>query len=623
MEVKRQKTRNPWAWVPSLYFAEGMPYVVVMTVSVIMYKRMGISNADIALYTSWLYLPWVIKPLWSPVVDLVKTKRWWIVSMQVLLGAAFAGVAFTIPLPGFFQYTLAFLWLLAFSSATHDIAADGFYMIGLDEHKQAFFVGIRSTFYRLAILTGQGLIVILAGYLESSTGLASASVSVKAINRVENQAMTGFQNFHIIPEAGPLHLVAGMEELEISTNVVLPAQADSILHFVKEWNTKHRFYPQEIPQTVTNSETGTEVSWWSENVSGPLGQILQKHFGPTVPVKKLEQTVGNVGVVYFHLSEKPKETPVAVNLSWKSGDKSIQLLEGSRFVFDKFNWNQPALAVIQLDPKLKKASGAVFEATSGNITFAWVTVFFILSGLLVGLFLFHRFVLPRPAGDRPAVTQDGRSPFSEFFRTFALFFKKEHIGVSIAFLLLFRFGEAQLVKLAAPFLLDAREAGGLGLTTGEVGLVYGTIGMIALTVGGILGGWVASRQGLKYWLWWMILAVNLPNGVYVFLAYALPDSFITICIAVAIEQFGYSFGFTAYMLYMIYISEGEHKTAHFAITTGFMALGMMLPGMFSGWLQELIGYQHFFIWVVVSAIPILVVAFFVKIKPEFGKKLKE
>ncbi len=173
--------RSPWFWVPSLYFAEGIPYVVVMIVSVIMYKRLGISNTDIALYTSWLYLPWVIKPFWSPAVDVLKTKRFWTVVMQLFIGAGFAGVALTLPTEPFFQYTLAFLWLLAFSSATHDIAADGFYMLALSEHDQAWFVGIRSTFYRLAMITGQGLLIILAGFLESSTGMPPVDVDVRAV----------------------------------------------------------------------------------------------------------------------------------------------------------------------------------------------------------------------------------------------------------------------------------------------------------------------------------------------------------------------------------------------------------------------------------------------------------
>jgi len=163
-------TRNPWAWVPTLYFAEGLPYVAVMTVSVIMYKRFGLSNTEIALYTSWLYLPWVIKPFWSPFVDILKTKRWWIVSMQLLIGAGLAGVAFTLPTPFYLQASLAFFWMMAFSSATHDIAADGFYMLALDDSQQSFFVGIRSTFYRFASITGQGLLVVLAGSLEKTTG---------------------------------------------------------------------------------------------------------------------------------------------------------------------------------------------------------------------------------------------------------------------------------------------------------------------------------------------------------------------------------------------------------------------------------------------------------------------
>ena len=126
---KSEKSINPWFWVPTLYYAQGIPYVIVMTVSVFMYKRFGMSNADIALYTSWLYLPWVIKPFWSPFVDLFKTKRWWIVSMQLLLGGGFAAVALLIPVPFYLKATLAIFWLMAFSSATHDVAADGFYML--------------------------------------------------------------------------------------------------------------------------------------------------------------------------------------------------------------------------------------------------------------------------------------------------------------------------------------------------------------------------------------------------------------------------------------------------------------------------------------------------------------
>ncbi len=420
-------TRSPWAWIPTLYFAQGIPYVAVMTVSVIMYKRFGLSNTDIALYTSWLYLPWVIKPFWSPIVDILKTKRWWIVTMQLLIGAGLAGIALTLPTPFYFKASLAFFWLLAFSSATHDIAADGFYMLGLDDSQQSFFVGIRSTFYRLAMITGQGLLIILAGLLEKTTG---------------------------------------------------------------------------------------------------------------------------------------------------------------------------------------------------NIPYAWSLTFFILSGLFLLFFVYHRFILPKPASDVGKVTHTPAEVMQEFGKTFASFFTKKGIGLAIAFMLLYRLAEAMLVKLASPFLLDGREVGGLALSTQQVGVVYGTVGVIALTLGGIIGGIVASRQGLKFWLWPMALAITLPNLAYVFLSMLLPENFIWVNVAVAIEQFGYGFGFTAYMLYLIYFSQGEHKTAHYSICTGFMALGMMLPGMVAGWVQEQIGYQNFFIFIMICTIPTLLLIPFMKVDKEFGKAKK-
>jgi PAT family beta-lactamase induction signal transducer AmpG len=426
MKNKREE-RNPWSWVPSLYLAEGFPYVVVMTVSVIMYKRLDISNTEIALYTSWLYLPWVIKPFWSPFVDLLRTKRFWIIIMQFFIGAGLAGIALTLPTEKFFQYTLAFFWLLAFSSATHDIAADGFYMLGLKEHQQAYFVGIRSTFYRLAFLAGQGLLVILAGQIEES---------------------------------------------------------------------------------------------------------------------------------------------------------------------------------------------------SGNIPFAWMITFLILAGLFVLFLIYHLVILPHPKSDSPKEVVQLKQFFSEYLKTFISFFKKKEILLIISFILLYRLAEAQLVKIAVPFLVDPKEVGGLALSTSEVGIVYGTVGVIALSLGGILGGIAASRNGLKFWIWWMLIAINLPDLVYVYLAVTQTSNFILINICVAVEQFGYGFGFTAFMLYLIYISEGEFKTAHFAIATGLMALGMMLPGMISGWIQEQVGYLNFFIWVSISTIPAFVITKFVKIDPSFGKKIQ-
>ena len=424
MSADAKKTSR-WTWIPSLYFAEGLPFVAVMTVSVIMYKKLELTNSEIAFYTSWLYLPWIIKPLWSPLVDILRTRRYWIVAMQLLIGAAFAAIAFTIPGDNFLRYSLAAFWLVAFSSATHDIAADGFYILSLTDHEQAWFVGIRNTFYRLAMITGQGLLVMVAGYLETS---------------VE------------------------------------------------------------------------------------------------------------------------------------------------------------------------------------NVPLAWSITFYLLAALYLTLFAWHRRMLPRPDADIDGRVESLQGLVEKFTDTFVAFFRKAHVGKLLAFLLLYRIAEAQLVKLAAPFLLDERTVGGLGLGTAEVGFVYGTVGALMLTIGGIAGGLLAAKQGLKYWLWWMVAAINLPNAVYIFLAWVQPESFLLVNLAVGVEQFGYGFGFTAYTLYMIYISRGEHSTAHFAICTGFMALGMMLPGLFSGALQEWLGYPRFFSWIMIATIPSFIVVAMIPLDASFGRK---
>lgn len=418
--------RSPWWWVPSLYFGQALPYVSVMTLAVVMYKNLGIGNAEIALYTSWLYLPWVVKPLWSPLVELLRTKRWWIVALQLVIGAAFAGVALTLPLPGFFQASLALYWLLAFASATHDIAADGYYMLALPQHAQAAFVGVRSLFFRVAMIAGQGGLVYAAGTLAQ---------------------------------------------------------------------------------------------------------------------------------------------------------------------------------------------------TSGSAVLAWQVVLATLAAAFVLLFAWHHAVLPRPPQDAARERSGGFA--ADFVATFAAFFRRRDIVLVLAFLLLFRLGEAQLVKLVTPFLLDPRDRGGLALTTAEVGIVYGSVGIGALTLGGLLGGWVVSRHGLKRWLWPMVLAIHAPNLLFVALAAAQPESRVLITAAVAAEQLGYGFGFAAYLLFMIHVAEGPSKTAHYALCTGFMALGMMLPGMVSGWLQEQLGYTRFFVWVCVCTLPSIALVPWLRLPPEFGRKPRD
>jgi PAT family beta-lactamase induction signal transducer AmpG len=421
--MQTSQAKNPWLWVPSLYFGQAIPYIVANSLSVIMYKDMGVSNADIAFYTSLLYLPWVIKPLWSPLVDLFGTKRAWTVSLQLVLAAALGAVGATLHLPAYFMASLAVMWIMAFASATHDISADGFYMLGLRQQQQAAFVGVRSTFYRLATLAGQGPLVILAGYLATS-----------------------------------------------------------------------------------------------------LGDVHQ----------------------------------------------------------------------------------------------AWAIVFFVLAGLFFAFCGWHQVMLPRPDADHKAL--EGGSPLAGFGATFASFFGKRDIWLILGFILTFRLGEAQLLKLVAPFLKDPLDKGGLGLTTAQYGMAYGTIGIIALTIGGLFGGYLISRLGLKRCLWLMVFAVHLPDLVFVYLSSAQPQNFAVISGFLAVEQFGYGFGFTAMMMYMIMVADGPYKTAHYALCTGLMALGMMVPGMWSGKLQEMLGYQHFFIWTCLATIPAFIMAALVKVDPEFGKK---
>lgn len=431
MNVKKQEHRA-WQWVPSLYFAEGLPYVAVMSLSVIMYKNLGLNNTQIAFYTSWLYLPWTIKFLWSPFVDILKNKRWWIVSMQLLIGAAMAGIALTLPAAKWLQWSMVFFWLMAFSSATHDIAADGFYMHGLESKQQQFFIGVRNTFYRIAMICGQGLLVMLAGRWEG----------------------------------------------------------------------------------------------WKDN---PLGME--------------------------------------------------------------------------------------------SVPFAWMLCFLLMAVIFTALAIYHSVVLPRPASDNDKTPQSAGEIMKDLGSTFSSFMRKPAIVSAIAFMLLYRFAEAQLVKLSSPFLLDSLESGGLGMSTASVGFAYGTLGVIALLAGGILGGIVISRRGLDKSLMPMALALCLPNLVYLFLALTQIQNQACIYACIGLEQLGYGYGFTAYTAYLLHFCQGEHKTSHYAFCTAFMALGMMIPGMFAGKLQSLFdswfsgimtGYTAFFIWVMISCIPCLWISFVAK-----------
>ncbi len=624
--MAEQKSRSAWLWVPSLYFAQGIPYVIVMTMSVVMYKRLGISNTDIALYTSWLYLPWVIKPLWSPFVDITRTKRFWVVLMQFLVSFGLASVAFSVQGSSFFKWSLFLFWIMAFASATHDIAADGFYMLSMSQHEQAWWVGLRSTFYRTAMIVGSGLLVVLAGVLESKNGLppVKISVAVKTAAAVVSNYDPAAVSFS--KPTGELRVVTQPASLDIALAERSAPEAKAVVEQAKSWNVRHGFVADDKP--VLNPATDKNDSGWTKNVSGPLRHFLTAHF-PKPEKTQAAATAGNLGVIYFALSQPPPAgKAIAVNfarqpsgieyLGFGKSDKGFRLMEGEHFTFNSTNWNQPAMAVIQLDPKLKQDAAVVFETSSGNIPLAWSITLFVVAGLFLGFSCWHSVMLPHPPGDGPVVTH--KSLFGEFFATLGSFFQKPGILMAMAFILFYRFDEAQLSKVISPFLLDSRSAGGLGLATSQVGLVYGTFGILALTCGGLFGGFSAAKYGLKKMLPIMLCSMYLPKFAFIFLAFTQPDNFLVTCGAVAVEQFGYGFGFTAFMLYMLYFANGPHKTAHYAICTGFMALGMMLPGMWSGWVADIVGYKHFFVWVSCSSLPGLMLALRLKIDPQFGKK---
>lgn len=614
----KENRRSPWAWIPTLYLAEGLPYVAVMTVSVIMYKRMGISNTDIALYTSWLYLPWVIKPFWSPFVDLLKTKRWWIFVMQMLIGAGMAGIAFTIPLPFFFQATLVFFWLVAFSSATHDIAADGFYMLALNSNNQAKFVGIRSTFYRVATIMGQGVLIIIAGVLESATGIEPVQIDISVSPQHVRSSLYIPQTPCIAEQDGEIRFITDGKVIEIGSQSIPKDSVQAFLEEVESLNLKNGFVTEEN-MNVNISKGKKEAGFWTTYVSKPLGNWLKENFGEHR--ERINSDVaGNIGVAAVWLSKSPEAgKDMVLNTTMNKGDKSISLIHGERLTFNRSNWNKPAYLIFQLDPKLNTESTVEYKGLSGNIPFAWSVTFFILAGLFIFFAFYHKVFLPRPDSDKPSTHVTAGSIVKDFVDTFVTFFKKPQAAAAIFFMLTFRFSEAQVIKLINPFLLDSRDVGGLGLTTGEVGLVYGTVGIIGLTLGGIIGGFAAAKGGLKKWIWPMTLSMLLTILTFVYLSFFQSDNLLIINICVFIEQFGYGFGFTAYMLYLMYYSDGEQKTAHYAICTGFMALGMMVPGMFAGWMQEMLGYNHFFVWVMICCIVPIVAVALLKINPNYGK----
>jgi MFS transporter, PAT family, beta-lactamase induction signal transducer AmpG len=609
-------TRGPWWWVPSLYFAQGLPYVVVMTVAVIMFKRLGVGNAQIALYTSWLYLPYAIKPLWSPLVQRIGTRRGWVLVMQLFVAIGLACTAMAIPLDSFLRWSLVALASVAICSATHDVAADGFYLLALSTHQQAWFVGIRSTAYRMAMIAGQGLLVMLAGSLESATGLPVVEVQVRAGDREATTPSFSPTEFAQVEGTSKQRVSVGKQLHEISVRGQKKNDVKSLKETVRKWNVEHSFYA--APESAAQKDK-TKAKWVLR-----LENFLRRHFGANRDAAaQTSDRTGDVAVVIMRLTQPvPPGEQQVVQFGRAAGDSNFDVVEGERFTVVSANWQEPFAAVVQVDAKLERPSEATFVVRSGNLRLAWSVTFFFVAGVFLAFCIYHYVALPHSAADIAATTSTAAAAggITGFLVPFVDFFRKPRIFAILAFLLLYRFPESQLVKLTTPFMLDPREVGGLALTTAEVGVIYGTVGVIMLTVGGIIGGFAVARGGLGRWLWPMALAIHLPNLAFLFLAYAQPESRPVITAAVAVEQFGYGFGFTAYMLYCVYVATGKHQTVHYALCTGCMALGMMIPGMWSGWLQEIIGYRHFFAWIMLAMIPSLLAVAFIQFDPDFGKK---
>lgn len=668
-DKKTATKRNPWAWIPTLYFAQGLPYVAVMTISVIMYKRLGMSNTDIALYTGWLGLPWVIKPFWSPFVDIIKTKRWWVLIMQWIIAIALAGIAFTIPTSWWVQLTFAVFMLMGFASATHDIAADGFYMLALTEHEQSLFVGIRSTFYRIATVVGQGLLVILAGVIEMNSGLEPVRITINAdaksapiesvLPNISQEAIDNNSDIHFITSATTIKSsVKAPTEAQLGDSVTSFAKyTKAISDSIEKTNIANGFY---IPDpTFTKDDKlvfqGSKdfrldsASWQKDHfvyygkdannnsfktLENELSKKEEKKSGfenwiaSTFPDKfkeiKSDAKASNFAVVAVRLNKQPKAGEEYIfNIANDKGSTDIKA-DQSRFVFNDKNWDKPAYIHFTIDNKIKEDASSSFLGTSGNIPLAWAIVFVVLSIFFFAVALYHTWAMPRPAVDTNQEKKTAKEIFIGFLDTFKTFFTKFPVWQTIAailFMLFYRFPEAQLTKIIMPFLVDPLNKGGLALSTSEVGIVYGTVGIIGLTIGGIIGGIVAAKGGLKKWLHPMAWSMSLTCLTFIYLAFTQDQSLLTINICVFIEQFGYGFGFTAYMLYLIYYSEGKYKTAHYAICTGFMALSMMM-GMIAGWLEDLIGYQNFFIWTMICCLFTIGAAFIIKVDPSFGLKEK-
>ena len=574
------KKNNAWLWIPTLYFASGLPYHAITSISDIMYKDMGIGNEQITLYTSLLLIPWTIKPLWSPIVEMMSTRRRWTLASQLALAICFAAIALAIPSKHFLLLTLAALFAGAFVSSTHDIALDGFYILGLPQEKQSFFSGIRNTFYRIATVFSSGVLVMLAGCIANSSEEFTIYNETCVTTTIEENTI----------------VVDRTESIEKDDSNTIAEEAPILIYEATSFNKKF---------SVARSNMGKGgIFEWNDK----LYNTYYKEEWDKLPENERKEFMKSVAE--FH--NNPKEQ---LNIDRIATEPSGSNLTSQVVEPPKTSDN----VIVTTEPEPQQFSSLHIKENSST---AWSITFAVTGIIMLVLWLYHTKAMPSPNNDTPRTTASIKDAFSNYGDIIKTYFQKPGIWQALLFLLLFRFPEAQLAKMGKLFLMDSSAQGGLALDKGEIGFIYGVIGVIGLIIGGIAGGICISRKGLRYWLWPMVVAISLPDAVYIYMSAMLPTDTTIIASCIFVEQLGYGFGFTAYTLYMIYFAQGKYPTAHFAISTAFMSLGMMLPGIFAGKLQASMGYENFFIWVTACTLVTFAVSALIKIDPKFGKKQK-
>ncbi|MEW6004398.1 MAG: MFS transporter [Stygiobacter sp.] len=584
---KKEKNFSAWFWIPTLYIAKAISFIIITSVSVIMYQSLEVSNSEIIFYTSLLYLPWLIKPFWSPLIDAIGTKRDWILFTQVLLAISFIVIAFLIQLPDYFQFTIIALWIVSFIAATHDIAVDGFYLVALKESDQSFFIGIRNSFYKIALISTATLVLLFSNQIEKIFSVSPAEFKVVANPNKFFEETIKVDSLTIKQKPGPLKLVSSTSYLEISTKPKTKDQVVFYANFARNMNMMNGFVPQSIVLPDTSM---------------------------------LNDLVGNIGIIKFHLSKKPSEKDeYVISLKFVDGDNKFKVIEGNTLKFTSLNWNKPAFAVIQIDSNVTNKTIATFSAGVEKFSFGWTITFGFLSLIFLLLFVFHKFILPYPSNDEALIEKKNTTVGKEFFRSFARYFEKKKIILIILFFILYLFGHSQITKVLPQFLTDDKIIGGLYLQNYIVKIIKG-ISTITFALGSLIAGFIIYKKGLKSLMMIFTLMMNISLAVYIYLSWFLPNNFWIVTSLIGFENLCYGFGFSLILMYILNVSEGNYPSSHFAISFGFMSLGILLSEFSSLIIKDSFGYKYFFIWVLISTIPSFILVKLIPIEYNFGKK---